>query len=91
MKDTFGKLTALFVYKNNYFHTNSTKRVHIEFGLGKKVAVSTIIGIPTLKTWKSSISFEGKFLTSPLLQKQFPLIYKPTNTGIPSSVAFDYT
>ena len=27
LKDTYGKLTALFVYNPNYFHTNSTKRV----------------------------------------------------------------
>ena len=87
MKDTYGKLTALFVYNPNYFHTNSTKRVQIEFGLGKEVSVSAIIGIPTLKQWKSSISFEGKFLTSPLFQKKISLIYKPAK---PSSVTFEY-
>ena len=90
MKDTYGKLTALVVYNTNYFHTNSTKRLQIEFGLSKEVAANKIIGIPKLKQWKASISFEGNFLTAPLLQTQFTLIYKPDNTGLPSSVSFDY-
>ena len=30
------------------------------------------------------------FFTSPLLKSQFPLIYKPANIGLPSSVSFDY-
>ena len=90
MRDTYGKLTALVMYNTNYFHTNFTKRVQIEFGVGKEVSVNAIIVIPTLKQWKAGISFEVNFLISPLLQTQFPLIYKPFNTGIPSSVAFDY-
>ena len=49
MKYTYGKLTALVVYNTNYFHTNSTKRFQIAFGLGKEVAVNATIGIPTLK------------------------------------------
>ena len=90
MKDTYGKLTALVVYLNNYFHTNFTKIFQIEFGLGKEFKVNAIIVIPTLKQRKSSISSDGNFLTSPLLQIQFPLIYKPANTGRPSSVDFEY-
>ena len=42
MKETYGKLTSLTVYNTNYFHPNSTKKVHIEFGLNKKVADNTI-------------------------------------------------
>ena len=63
MKDTYGKLTALVVYKTNYFYTNSTERVQIGFGPGKEVAVNAIIDIPTLKRWKASIIFEGGYLT----------------------------
>ena len=48
-KDNYGKLTALVLYNTNYFHTNSTKRVQIEFGLSKEVSGDAIIGIPTLK------------------------------------------
>ena len=90
MKDNDGKLTALAMYNTNYFHTNSTKRVQIYFCLGKEVPINAIVGIPTLKQWKASISIEGNFLTSPLPQTQFPLIYKPANSGIPYSIAFDY-
>ena len=39
---------------------------------------------------ESNIIPEGKFLTSPLIQPQFTLIYKPDNTGPPYSVTFDY-
>ena len=91
MKNTYEKLTALVVSNTNYFQPNATKIIQIEFGLGKEVSVNAIISIPTLKQWKSIISSEGNFIASPLLQTQFPIIYKPTNTGIPSSVAFDFT
>ena len=90
MKDTYGKLIALFVYNTNDFHKNSTKRVQNEFGLGKEVAFNAIIGIPTLKQWKDSTRFEVNFLNSTLHHTQFPLIYKPANTGLTSSFAFDY-
>ena len=90
MKDNYGKITDLVVYNTNYFHTNSTTRAQIEFGLGKEVAVNAIIGILTPKKLKASISLEVNFLTSYLLQKKSPLIYKPANTGLPSIVAFDY-
>ena len=52
MKDNYGKLTDLVLYNTNYFHTYSTKRVQIEFGLSKKVAVNATIGIPRLKNGK---------------------------------------
>ena len=57
INDTYGKLTSLVVYNPNYFYPSYTKRIQIEFGLGKEVAVSAIIGIPTFKKWKSSINF----------------------------------
>ena len=91
MKDTYEKLTALVVSNTNYFQPHATKIIQIEFGLGKEVSVNAIISIPTLKEWKYSIRFDGNFIILPLLQTQFPIIYKPTNTGIPSSVAFDFT
>ena len=90
MKDTYGNITDLVVYNTDYFHPNSTKRIQIEFGLCKEVAVNAIICITTPKQWKYSIRFEGNFITSPLLQTQFPLIYKVSNTGIPFSTFFDY-
>ena len=90
MKDTYGNITDLVVYKINYFHPNSTKRIQIKFGFCKEVAVNSIIYIPTLKQWKNSISSGGNFITSPLLQTQYFLIYKPSNTGLPFSAAFHY-
>ena len=56
MKDTYGNITDLVVYKINYFHPNSTKRIQIKFGFCKEVAVKSINYIPTLKQWKNSIS-----------------------------------
>ena len=90
MKDTYGDITALVVYNTNYFHPNSTNRIQNDFGLGKEVAFNAIIRIPTLKLSKYSISFEVTFLTSPLRHTQFPLTYKPANTGLPYIVDFDY-
>ena len=49
MKDTYGKLTAPVVYNTNYFHPNSTKIIQILLGLGKKIAVNSIIVIPKIK------------------------------------------
>ena len=77
------------MYSTNCFHTNSTKRVQIRFGLSKEVSFNAIIGISTLKQWKDSIIFEGNFLTSHLLQTQFSIICKHSNTGLPSGAAFD--
>ena len=90
MKCTYGNITELVVYNNNYFNPNSTKRIQIEFGLCKEVSVNTIICIPTLKQQKVSIIFEVNFITSTLLQTQFTLIYKPSNTGLPFRAALDY-
>ena len=90
MEDTYEKLTALVVSNTNYFQPNATKIIQIEFGLGKEVSVNAIISIPTLKQWKAAIIFEGVFLISTPIKTQFTLIYKPANTGLPSSVAFDY-
>ena len=90
MKDNYGKLTSLVLYNTNFFHQNSTKRVQIEFGLGKEDAVNAIASIPTFKQQKDSISFEVNFLTSTLLQTQSLLIRKPSNTGLPSRVSFYY-
>ena len=53
------------MYTTTYFHIKSTKREQIGFGLVKEVTVTGIIGIPTLKQCKYSISFESNFLTSP--------------------------
>ena len=78
------------MYNINYFYPNYTKRTQIEFCLGKEVAANAIIRILTLKKWKASIRFESNFLTSTLLQTKFTLIYKPSNTGLPSRVAFEY-
>ena len=90
MKDTYGKLPALVVYNTNYFYPNSNKIIQIGFVLDKEFAVNEIIVILTLQQWKASIIFEGNFLTSYLLQKQFPIIYEYAKTGLPSIVAFDY-
>ena len=81
MKDTYGNLIALMVYITNHFHPNSTNRIQIYFDPGKEVEVNEIIGIPTLKKIKGSIGFEVNFLTSPLSQTKFTIIYKPANTG----------
>ena len=90
MKYTYGNITDLAVYNTKYFHPNSTKIIQIKFGLCKEVAVNAIICIPTLKQLKASISFEGNFNNSPLVQTYFPLIYKPSKTGLPFSVEFYY-
>ena len=86
MKYTYGKLTDLVVYNTYDFHPNYTKRIQIEFGFGKEVAVNAIIDIPTLKQRKASISFEGNFITSPLLQKKILLFINLLTLGyLPAS------
>ena len=71
MRDTYGKLTALAVYNTNCFHTNFTKRVQIEFGLGKEVSVNTGIGIPTLKRRKIVSDLRVIFLPHPFLKHNY--------------------
>ena len=90
IKDTYVKLTSLAVYNTNCLTKIPPKRSKLSLASAKEVAVNAIIGIPTLKKYKASISFEGNFLTSPFLQTQFPLIYKPADNGLTSSVNFDH-
>ena len=73
MEYTYRKITSLVVYNTIHFHPNSTKRIQIEFGLGKEGSANTIISMIPLKQWKASISFEVNFLTSPFFKHNFLL------------------
>ena len=52
-----GKLTAIVRYWNQYKVSDSERHMILSFDLGAGVAVNTIIGLPTLRQWGSSIDF----------------------------------
>ena len=59
------------------------------FGLGAVVAVNTIIGLPTLRQWGSSIDLGLNMLTAPALKIKFQLHYELTKLGIPIGAEFE--
>ena len=60
----------------------------ILFGLGDSVTVNSIVGIPTIKAWKSIIDFNANILVAKGLKTTFPLIYKATKHGLPVDTIF---
>lgn len=84
-----GKLTAIVRYWTRYKVGDSEKHMILSFGLGAGVAVNTIIGLPTLRQWGSSIDLGSNMLTAPALKIKFQMHYEPTKLGIPIGVEFE--
>ena len=81
-----GKLTAIVRYWMRY--KQNGKRVILSFGLGESVSVNSIVGIPTIKAWKTMFDFESNTLVARGIRTQFPMIYEATKQGLPSGVSF---
>ena len=81
-----GKLTAIVRYWMRY--TQNGKRVILSFGLGDSVSVNSLVGIPTIKEWKSIFDFESNMLVARGINTKFPMIYEATKQGLPPGVAF---
>lgn len=84
-----GKLTAIVRYWMRY--ELNGKKVLLSFGLGDSVAVNSIVGIPTIKSWKSVFDFGSDTLVAKSLNREFPLIYEATKHGLPPGVNFSST
>ena len=83
-----GKLTAIVRYRTPYTYANG-KPVLVSFGLGADVAVRSIIGVPTLRSWQASIDFGTNKLICPGIQRRFHLEYELARQGLPQGAAFD--
>ena len=82
-------LTAIVRYWTQYKVGDSERHMILSFGLGAGVSVNTIIGLPTLRQWGSSIDLGSNMLTAPALKIKFQLHYEPTKLGIPIGVEFE--
>ena len=83
-----GKLTAIVRYRTPYTYADG-KPVLVSFGLGADVAVRSIIGVPTLRSWKASIDFGSNKLICPGLQRRFHLEYELARQGLPQGAVFN--
>ena len=83
-----GKLTAIVRYHTPYKFTDGSP-VLVSFGLGKDVAVRSILGLPTLRQWQSSIDFASNKLVCPKLQRRFDLHYERARQGLPDGIHFN--
>ena len=83
-----GKLTAIVRYHTPYKFVDGSP-VLVSFGLGKDVAVRSILGLPTLRQWQSSIDFASNKLVCPNLQRRFDLQYERAQQGLPEGVTFN--
>ena len=52
------------------------------------MAVNSLVGIPTIKVWKSLLDFNENTFIARGLHTQFPLIYKSTKHRLPPGVMF---
>ena len=85
-----GKLTAIVRYYTPYQYTDGSP-VLVSFGLGRDVAVRSIIGLPTLRQWKSSVDFLENKLLAPGIRRRFDLHYEKARQGLPSGAMFANT
>ena len=83
-----GKLTAIVRYRTPYTDIRG-KPVLVSFGLGADVAVRSIIGVPTLRSWQASIDFGSDKLICPGIQRRFQLQYEVVRQGLPQGAQFD--
>ena len=81
-----GKLTSIVRYWIRY--STKGKQELLSFGLGDSVAVNSLIGIPTIKAWKSLLDFNTNTLIARSINTQFPLIYESTKHGLPPGIIF---
>ena len=85
-----GKLTAIVRYHTPYQYTDGSP-VLVSFGLGSDVAVRSIIGLPTLRQWQSSVDFLANKLLAPGIQRRFDLHYEKARQGLPTGATFAQT
>ena len=81
-----GKLTAIVWYWMRY--KQNGKRIILYFGLGYSVSVNSIVGIPTIKVWKSMFDFKPNTLVARGIGTKFPMIYEATKQGLAPGVTF---
>ena len=74
-----GKLTTIDCYWFRYRHNE--KYVILLFGIGTNVVVNSIIGIPTLKLWRSIFHFDLKNLLPNVSIQSFQSSMKKLSTG----------
>ena len=50
--------------------------------------MNSIVGLPTIKTWRSILDVKANTLVARGLQTTFPLIYEATKHGLPPNTIF---
>ena len=85
--DLSSKLTAIVRYWTRYKEPNG-KRAMLSFGLGKDIAVNSIIGIPTIRRWGMNLCFLSSTITAHHLKVRFSTAYEQSKSGLPASIEF---
>ncbi len=86
--DDSSKLTAIVRYWTRYTEPDG-KRAIISFGLGKDIAVNSIIGMPTIRKWGMNLCFMTSTITANHIKVRFSTEYARSKHGLPPSVQFD--
>ena len=86
MESIHGNLKAIVLYWLWYGMTG--KKVLLSFGLGDSIAVNSIVGVPTIKSWKTVLDFTSDTLLVKGLNTEFLLVYEATKHGLPPGVEF---
>ena len=64
------------------------KHVVLSFRLGTRVAINSIIGIPTSRQWGGSLNFATNEYSACLLHTKFALHYAPIKQGLQAIIEF---
>ena len=86
--DLSGNLTAIVRYWTRYTEPNGQRAV-FSFGLGRDIAVNSIIGVPTIRKWGMSMCFMSNTITAHHIKVKFSTVYERSKNGLPPSVEFD--
>ena len=77
LESTHEKLNAIEIYWIHY--KQGDKEAIISFGLGADVAVTSIIGPPTLRQWGGHMDFSSNRVIASISNTKFNLHYEQTN------------
>ena len=80
-----GKLPSLFAI---FSVPSEWKYIILSFGLGASAAGNYIVGIPTIKLWRSVFDFDSNQIIAKSIKKKFTIIYEATNYGLPNGISF---
>lgn len=83
-KSMYGKTTVIKQYW--ICNKHDCKQAVFYFRLGSSIAINSIIGIPTIKVWKSVFDFTSDKLVTNVINTCFPFVFESTKNEISSGI-----